>query len=192
MPLDPLDIDVLRMACAHIYDAWEASNLQPGRGETEWPGPEQRIMVEKVLEEWMDLTQLPLGEFPWDHGRIVREWIGYRKMDKDKKAALKQQEQLTLFSDNQGIVYFWQEQDTGHIKIGWTGGSFEKRERSMKGSNSSELKLLGSMSGSKQHERSLHITFAGYRIHPDREWFRPHRTLLDFITKHCTQVGCPN
>ena len=186
MPLDPDDIDTLRLACAHIYDAWMQDNLQPGRGETEWPGPEQKEMVHQVREEWMDITGLPLGELSWKRARIIREWIRYRKKTEEQKAVVRNSEQRTLFPDPQGGVYFWEELDTGNIKIGYTSGPFDKRERSMKGNNSSPVRLRGWMPGTKQHERALHITFAGYRIFPNREWFRPNKQLFDFIKANST------
>ena len=69
-------------------------------------------------------------------------------------------------------VYFAQRKNDELIKIGYSG-SVVLRLRELK------AKLIGSMPGSREAEKSLHAKFA--HLHVIGEWFRPGNDLMKFI-----------
>ncbi len=88
------------------------------------------------------------------------------------------------------MVYFVQCQDSGAIKIGYTGRSIPKRMAELlacRGKRRAELQLLGSIDGSKSTEREMHARWATWRMrsrHPlfGGEAFYPSDELLSFLS----------
>lgn len=82
-------------------------------------------------------------------------------------------------------VYFIQNVDTGHIKI---GKSFNVKTRllALSRKESAPLELLGVIEGYSQEEKDIHLYFDAIRF--EGEWFYSERALLDFIEKHTTPL----
>ncbi len=83
-----------------------------------------------------------------------------------------------------GIIYVLLEEETGRVKIGWSGRSVAGRARSFQTGNSNTLKLIGLLPGTKNDEAALHRRFQRYRLPERREWFEcchEMKTALDAI-----------
>lgn len=78
-------------------------------------------------------------------------------------------------------VYFIQEGDNGPIKIGYAHTDVASRMRSMQTSNSSDLRLLGTIPAKICDERRWHHAFAAERKRG--EWFYPSPRLLSAIAE---------
>ena len=79
-----------------------------------------------------------------------------------------------------GLVYFIRSEINHEIKIGFTGGTVEKRLRSIKTSHPHKLQVLATMPGTFEDEKALHERFAKFRL--QGEWFKSHPDLLAFIS----------
>lgn len=82
-----------------------------------------------------------------------------------------------------GKVYFVQDEKLkigrGWLKIGWTGGSVEKRLRELQIGSPYVLEIVASFPGTQGDEHKLHDTFHKQREHG--EWFRPNDTICDLL-----------
>ncbi len=78
-------------------------------------------------------------------------------------------------------VYFVQNPDTGHIKI---GKSFmvQKRVGDLSRNEGVDLELLGVIKGYSTEEADLHLYFSDIRLHG--EWFGSTSELIQFIVDH--------
>jgi hypothetical protein len=83
-------------------------------------------------------------------------------------------------------VYFIQNPDTGHIKI---GKSFmvNHRLKVLSKEKESELQLLGVVPGGLNEERGLHLEFDNSRY--EGEWFSPTAELLEFIKSNTMKLN---
>ncbi len=79
-----------------------------------------------------------------------------------------------------GCVYFIKSEGTKAIKIGFTAGQVERRLSSLQTAHPYKLKLLATIPGARENEKSLKEQFARYRL--EGEWFEPHPDLLAFIS----------
>jgi predicted nucleic acid-binding Zn ribbon protein len=80
----------------------------------------------------------------------------------------------------QGSVYFIQA-GNGAIKIGFSK-DIEARLADLQVASPVQLRLLGTMNGTKETEKNIQDTFADLRLRG--EWFEPARDLLDFLAGH--------
>lgn len=81
------------------------------------------------------------------------------------------------------MIYFIQDSDTLHVKIGHTRGDPAARLKDLQTGNPSKLVLLGTMPGGQAEEAGLHQRFAAARA--AGEWFRPVPELLLLIGRAC-------
>lgn len=84
-----------------------------------------------------------------------------------------------------GKVYFFQREDNGLIKIGFTHWLTQRRQR-ISGQVGAKLTMLGYMFGGTKLEAQMHRYFAAYRVYG--EWFQPSDDLLDFIAIFTTKI----
>lgn len=71
------------------------------------------------------------------------------------------------------------------IKLGWSINPVERLAGIQTG-YPFDLYILGMWRvTSKWEELDLHTEFHEYRIHPNREWFRPEKRLVTYIQKRC-------
>jgi Meiotically up-regulated gene 113 len=80
------------------------------------------------------------------------------------------------------VIYFAQNEETCHIKIGFTAKEPELRLRGLQTGSPSLIVLLLVIDGNEKLESQLHEQFAPYRVRG--EWFKPGRTLLQFMAQH--------
>lgn len=86
------------------------------------------------------------------------------------------------------MIYFIQDRERNHIKIGFTAGdNAEVRRQALQTGNSSRLVVLFTMDGTKQDETNLHNQFSESR--ECGEWFRPTPELLRFIIREADFRG---
>jgi len=76
-------------------------------------------------------------------------------------------------------IYFIQSGTSGPIKIGYSGGSIERRLAALQTGHPEPLRLLASMGGDRSTEAELHRRFHTHRR--SGEWFDPHPDLIQFI-----------
>ena len=74
------------------------------------------------------------------------------------------------------VIYFIQDSDTLHVKIGYTGGDPKVRLADLQTGNPSRLVLLAATDGGQSDEAVLHRRFAAHRV--AGEWFNPAPELL--------------
>lgn len=79
-----------------------------------------------------------------------------------------------------GWVYFIQQSDA--VKIGWSR-NVDARMRALQTAASAPLRLLGTLAGTREVERSLHKRFRALRTHG--EWFRATDDLIRVIPWLC-------
>ena len=84
---------------------------------------------------------------------------------------------------SEGFVYFIKEQETGHIKIGFSEKHPQGRLKDFQTGNSNKLILLGYIEGTYQDEFNLHQEFSEERIRKDNEWFKSSPRLIERIKK---------
>ncbi len=77
------------------------------------------------------------------------------------------------------MIYFAQDQSSGLIKIGSTGGNPEDRVKALQTGCPGKLTLLLVQHGDSEQERDLHRLFAS--CHERGEWFKPLPKLLAFL-----------
>lgn len=80
--------------------------------------------------------------------------------------------------DRTGYIYFIQSEDGGPIKIGFSEDP-KTRLVALQTHNPAKLQILSVIEGSSDDETRLHKKFADHKV--QGEWFRPHRSILDFI-----------
>lgn len=79
-----------------------------------------------------------------------------------------------------GVVYFIQQDNNeGHIKIGFTQQDVNKRRLSLQSNCQSKLNVLCAIKGTDKLEKRLHKKFQKDRLYS--EWFSPSKDILDFI-----------
>lgn len=87
------------------------------------------------------------------------------------------------------MIYFFQAEGVGHIKIGFTDGTDASfRLADLQTGSPVPLRLLGTMPGTADDEKNLHRRFAAHRVHG--EWFLPVPDLLALICPKPDQVAC--
>ena len=87
------------------------------------------------------------------------------------------------------MVYFIQEGDRSVFKIGWSSESPKDRLTKLQVGNSSELFLVGTISGDRVFEKDLHRSL--HKKHIRGEWFKVSiKEIKSLITKH--SKGDPN
>lgn len=78
------------------------------------------------------------------------------------------------------MIYFIQDSETLHIKIGFTeADGAEERLRALQTGNSSKLVLLTTIPGNRESESRLHGHYDDLRVRG--EWFLPGPLLIQFI-----------
>lgn len=77
-----------------------------------------------------------------------------------------------------GNVYVVRD-DLGRLKIGWTGGSVERRARGIEKASGHPLEIVASFQGTRRDERQVHEQLAASRLHG--EWFRPSAEVYAWI-----------
>jgi hypothetical protein len=84
------------------------------------------------------------------------------------------------------VIYFVLDPGLKAVKIGYTANKYTLASRlnDFKTGTASMFELIGSMDGSKDDERKIHIRFAG--LHIRGEWFRDDATMREYIAK-CAQ-----
>lgn len=75
------------------------------------------------------------------------------------------------------MIYFIQDSE-GHIKIGYSLNT-KKRLQNLSTDNSSKLKLLADIPGSRSFENKLHNKFSHLKVHG--EWYKSENELLLYI-----------
>jgi hypothetical protein len=86
------------------------------------------------------------------------------------------------------VIYFTQDLERHHIKIGFTAGDdAEVRRQALQTGNPSQLVVLFTMDGTRQDETNLHERFSASR--ECGEWFRPTPDLLQFIIREADLRG---
>lgn len=83
------------------------------------------------------------------------------------------------------VVYFIRNTETGMIKIGHAINP-DERMRGFQTGSSAALELIGTMFGGQKKERELHKRFKHLRARG--EWFHAHDSLSSFITKHANSA----
>ena len=83
---------------------------------------------------------------------------------------------------NIGFVYFIEEIDKDHIKIGFSEKHPKQRLKDFQTGNSSQLKLIGYIEGTYEDEYKLHKKFSIERIRRT-EWFESSSRLREYINK---------
>jgi hypothetical protein len=125
-----------------------------------------------------NMTTLPLAGITTVDLEQLAERDDVSELDVWLEETLKMWGILPISSD-EGTVYFIRSQKTHAIKIGFTAGKVEDRLKSLQTAHPCELEVLGTLSGSREHEKSLHTRFASLVL--KGEWFEPHPDLLSFI-----------
>jgi hypothetical protein len=77
------------------------------------------------------------------------------------------------------MIYFFQDEETCHIKIGFTDGEPEERLKRVQSNSPSKLIILLTLKGGREGEQELHAKFAAARLH--NEWFKPASAIIRFI-----------
>lgn len=77
------------------------------------------------------------------------------------------------------MIYFIQNGQDKHIKIGFTQQQPKKRLKELQTGSPHKLKMLRVVEGGRLKESELHERFAHLRV--NGEWFRPDPELLDYI-----------
>ena len=83
---------------------------------------------------------------------------------------------FTLDVTRCSVVYFYLDESTKCVKIGFTSGSVEGRRRALQTGCPGILRLLLSIQGTQEDERAWHHRFADARR--QGEWFHPEPDLL--------------
>jgi hypothetical protein len=71
---------------------------------------------------------------------------------------------MTRADTEPGLIYFLLEEESGRLKIGWSGRSVDARIKALQCGNSQRLRLLGMIVGSRVDEAKLHRKFWRWRI----------------------------
>ena len=82
------------------------------------------------------------------------------------------------YADSEGTIYFVKSKTS--VKIGFTT-NIKNRLRHLKGHNPKKIKLLTTIPGTKETEKTLHKTFSDYLIHG--EWFKYTSEVKQFINE---------
>jgi uncharacterized protein YozE (UPF0346 family) len=82
--------------------------------------------------------------------------------------------------NEKGNIYFIKSAHSHEIKIGFTSGDVSKRLSCLQTSHPYQLKLLTTIPGDTDFERSLHQQFEKHRL--KGEWFKPHPEILAYIS----------
>lgn len=84
-------------------------------------------------------------------------------------------------SEQEGKIYFIT--NFSEIKIGFTTLSPVKRLKQLNTGSSTQLYLLGYISGTMQTESDLHKRFNSIRVRQNGEWFYGTDDLIDYINQ---------
>lgn len=88
------------------------------------------------------------------------------------------------------MIYFFQSEDDGPIKIGVTTRPVNSRLSGIQADSPTKIKALGYIIGGIDKETELHRRFEAYRLHG--EWFSPHPDILNFIKDNAFPCPEPN
>ena len=84
------------------------------------------------------------------------------------------------------LVYFIQQGDTGPIKIGVTINLYSRFASLQKKYQNVTLRILGIINGEREKERALHLRFRHIRL--KGEWFNPTHELENYIKEHAKPI----
>lgn len=85
-------------------------------------------------------------------------------------------------------VYFIQDSNTCHIKIGYTSGDPAERMAALQTGNPGKLVLLCHFEPADQaYENTLHRRFAADRV--QGEWFRPSAALIQWLCERVSRCA---
>jgi hypothetical protein len=84
------------------------------------------------------------------------------------------------------VIYFAQE-DSGHIKIGYTEGEPEARIKSLQTGSPTPITLLLAIEGDRAAENGLHQRFSKHRL--CGEWFKPSPEIVSYIISQSASLG---
>jgi hypothetical protein len=82
------------------------------------------------------------------------------------------------------MIYFIQDIESKHIKIGYTK-NIKSRISNLQVGSSSKLKLLGYISGDLTLEKEIHYIFREFTVRG--EWFRVDQTIIDYLNSNTEQ-----
>lgn len=85
------------------------------------------------------------------------------------------------------VIYFIQDQDSLHVKIGFTSSDTpEGRLKAFQTGNSSRMVVLATMAGEMSDEQELHARFCEYKV--AGEWFRPCLGIINLVAQAKAQA----
>lgn len=87
------------------------------------------------------------------------------------------------------MIYFIQDQNLHHIKIGYTGDDPVGRLKALQTGSAAKLVLLGCVEGSQSEEAEMHRRFAEHRV--AGEWFRPAPEILQYMLACAGHTNSP-
>lgn len=100
---------------------------------------------------------------------LKKRGLTYQQIGELLNVSRQRAEQLfkgKLYSRKLGVVYFIR--GGGLIKIGWTA-DLARRLEVLRSQSPVELKLIGTVEGSRAKEKELHNKFSEYHVH--HEWY---------------------
>jgi uncharacterized protein YozE (UPF0346 family) len=141
----------------------------------------------KQWDEWDETDSYDLSDMSYDELKELIE----QQDEEIQPYADKLSENLVLWGVLpvviEGLVYFVQSEKTCAIKIGFTTSSIEKWISSLQTAHPYKLRLLATIPGNREYEKSLHKQFSRFRL--NGEWFQAHPDLLNFIAVISKGVG---
>lgn len=106
-------------------------------------------------------------------GWLAKQVARRDRLDKAARKATRED------SGKQGTVYVLLDRMGCKVKIGFTAGQVEGRQRQIESSAGVDLELMGSWRGTTGLERSLHERFAEHRVRG--EWFTYEGDISDWV-----------
>jgi len=85
------------------------------------------------------------------------------------------------------MIYFFQIEGNGPIKIGYTTSDVKIRMTTVQSSVPYKLNLLGYFSGGWYKEQEIHRKFSKFRMRG--EWFRPSKKILQYLEQEMKRIG---
>lgn len=152
----------------------------------QWDGNADEMMACLIKAGFVD-------EHP-EHRLVVHDWHEHAD-DATKKLVLRSGRPFVTVGEEdcgpcEPSVYFIQQTDTGHIKIGHTEGSPDQRLKQLQTGHSTTLKLIGTVTGSRTDEAAWHRRFKDLRM--EGEWFKAEPMLLAAIQEATRGAAASN
>lgn len=83
------------------------------------------------------------------------------------------------------MIYYLANLEDDTVKIGYTTPSKMKaRFSNLKSSNSAQLRLVGTQSGTRDKETFIHTQLASYKTRKRGEWFHLDPIVIEYIEEH--------